>query len=77
MRAGFLRVARYGAPETKRRVGYRSVFGWIEETKRLDTFDKEKKMNIYRWLPGITTYLHFSLFRVNRVFSFAGFASVL
>ena len=26
---------------------------------------------IYLWLRGITTYLHFSLFRVNRVFSFS------
>ena len=26
---------------------------------------------IHLWLLGITTYLHFSLFRVNRVFSFA------
>ena len=25
----------------------------------------------YRWLPGITTYLHFSWFRAIRVFSFA------
>ena len=31
-------------------------------------------ISICLWLPGITTYLHFSLFRVNRVFSFAGFA---
>ena len=33
--------------------------------------------SIILWLPGITNYFHFSLFRVNRVFSFAGLASVL
>ena len=27
--------------------------------------------NRYLWFPGITTYLHFLLFRVNGVFSFA------
>ena len=34
-------------------------------------FTCESRRAIVLWLLGITTYLHFSLFQVNRVFSFA------
>ena len=47
----------------------------IQAINLYEFFSIYKKTHIssfqYLWLPGITTYLHFSLFRVNRVFSFS------